>query len=74
MHIASIVICFLFFLEMGRRYYCDYCDKRIPPGLSHRKNHNKGIQHINNKRNYYLQFKGWNYIALICWRGKKYFI
>ncbi|CAF1047181.1 unnamed protein product [Adineta steineri] len=42
---------------MGRRYYCDYCDKRLPPGLTHRKTHNKSIQHINNKRVYYLQFK-----------------
>ena len=43
---------------MGRKYYCDYCDKRLPSGLNHRKNHNRGIQHINNKRAYYLQFKG----------------
>ena len=43
---------------MGRRYYCDYCDKRLPPGLNHRKNHNKGIQHIENKRKYYRQFQG----------------
>lgn len=42
---------------MGRKYYCDYCDRRIPPGLNHRKNHNKSIQHINNKSSYYLQFK-----------------
>ncbi len=43
---------------MGRRYYCDYCDKRLPPGLNHRKNHNRSIQHISNKRIYYQQFKG----------------
>ncbi|CAF3257477.1 unnamed protein product [Rotaria sp. Silwood2] len=43
--------------NMGRKYYCDYCDKRLPAGLNHRKNHNRGIQHINNKRTYYLQFQ-----------------
>ncbi|CAF1170850.1 unnamed protein product [Rotaria sordida] len=42
---------------MGRKYYCDYCDKRLPAGLNHRKSHNQGIQHINNKRIYYLQFQ-----------------
>ena len=45
---------------MGRRYYCDYCDKSLPPGMTHRKNHNRGIQHINNKRAYYFQYKGLN--------------
>ncbi len=55
---------------MGRRYYCNYCDKRIPPGLSHRKNHNKGIQHINNKTIYYLQFKGWKIIYLYWFKRK----
>lgn len=44
---------------MGRKYYCDYCDKRLPSGINHRKNHNRGIQHISNKRIYYQQFKGW---------------
>ncbi|CAF1629800.1 unnamed protein product [Adineta ricciae] len=43
--------------NMGRKYHCEYCDKRIPPGLTHRKNHNRAVQHINNKRMYYLQFK-----------------
>lgn len=45
---------------MGRKYYCDYCDKRLPSDLNHRKNHNQGMQHINNKRIYYLQFQGSN--------------
>lgn len=42
---------------MGRKYYCDFCDKRIPPGLVHRKNHNQGHQHIHNRRIYYQQFQ-----------------
>ncbi|UJR07617.1 hypothetical protein I4U23_011906 [Adineta vaga] len=50
--------------NMGRKYYCDYCDRRIPPGLTHRKNHNRTIQHINNKRTYYFQFKDLTEILL----------
>ncbi|CAM4796039.1 unnamed protein product [Rotaria magnacalcarata] len=42
---------------MGRKYYCDYCDKRLPSGSSHRKSHNRGSQHINNKLLYYLRFQ-----------------
>ncbi|CAF4166429.1 unnamed protein product [Rotaria sp. Silwood2] len=59
---------------MGRKYYCDYCDKRLPAGLNHRKNHNRGIQHINNKRTYYLQFQGFNDLFLIFLKKKQIII
>lgn len=40
---------------MGRRYYCDFCDKYLPPGLNHRKTHQQSTQHLQNKRNYYRE-------------------
>jgi RNase P subunit RPR2 len=63
-----------FVFEMGRRYYCDYCDKSLPPGLNHRKNHDQGMQHINNKRAYYLQFKGFNDLLEYLWGKMNYCI
>jgi len=42
---------------MGKRYYCDYCDKSFPDSLLNRKNHNKGYKHIQNKSTYFNQFK-----------------
>jgi len=45
-------------LKMGRRYFCDFCDKQLPPGMMHRKTHNKTAQHIHKKKIYYQQFKG----------------
>lgn len=49
---------FFLLFEMGRKFYCDFCDKRLPSGLIHRKNHQRGQQHVQNQRMYYQQFKG----------------
>lgn len=47
-----------FIFEMGRRrFFCDFCDKRIPSGLNHRKTHQQSIQHLQNKANYYRQYQ-----------------
>ncbi|CAF0844310.1 unnamed protein product [Didymodactylos carnosus] len=42
---------------MGRRYYCNYCDKTFPNNSQNRRNHTRGIQHTMLKRLYYTKFK-----------------
>ncbi|XP_062613614.1 zinc finger matrin-type protein 5-like [Saccostrea cucullata] len=42
---------------MGRRYYCDYCDKSFADNPTHRKNHLKGVQHQRNKKAHYDSFR-----------------
>ncbi|KAI8089287.1 uncharacterized protein BX664DRAFT_332635 [Halteromyces radiatus] len=39
------------------KYYCDVCDCSFPNNLTNRKNHDKGLVHINNKRRHYDWFK-----------------
>ena len=45
-------------LEMGKRYYCDYCDKAFADNASSRKNHLKGVSHQRMKRHHYASFQG----------------
>uniref|UniRef100_A0A182PK74 C3H1-type domain-containing protein n=1 Tax=Anopheles epiroticus TaxID=199890 RepID=A0A182PK74_9DIPT len=42
---------------MGRKYYCDYCDKRIQNNYDIIKQHNVGLPHIRAKAEYFHQFK-----------------
>ncbi|XP_050072591.1 zinc finger matrin-type protein 5 [Anopheles maculipalpis] len=42
---------------MGRKYYCDYCDKRIQNDYSIIKQHNVGLPHLRAKAEYFQQFK-----------------
>ncbi|XP_076337472.1 zinc finger matrin-type protein 5 isoform X1 [Tachypleus tridentatus] len=32
-------------VEMGKRYYCDYCDRSFPDSADNRKKHIQGVQH-----------------------------
>lgn len=52
------VLGYWFCLIMGKRYYCDYCDKTFPDNTLNRKKHNEGSFHQMMKNNYYAQFKG----------------
>jgi U11/U12 small nuclear ribonucleoprotein SNRNP20 len=45
------------YLEMVKRYYCDFCDKTYPYNTINRKKHNEGIQHQTLRLNYYRNFK-----------------
>ena len=47
----------ILFLKMGRRYFCDSCQKRLPPGLTHRKMHQRSVQHLHNQHNYYRHYQ-----------------
>ncbi|RNA17725.1 zinc finger matrin-type 5 [Brachionus plicatilis] len=42
---------------MGKRYYCDFCDKSIPNNSDAIKKHNEGTQHQTIRKNYYLKYK-----------------
>ncbi|CAF0781637.1 unnamed protein product [Brachionus calyciflorus] len=42
---------------MGKRYYCDFCDKTIPNNHDMIKKHNEGAQHQTLKNSYYLKYK-----------------
>ena len=45
---------------MGKRYYCDYCDKIFPDNPTNRRNHLNGVQHRTMRRMYYDAFQGWS--------------
>ncbi|XP_050097420.1 zinc finger matrin-type protein 5 [Anopheles aquasalis] len=42
---------------MGRKYYCDYCEKRIQNDVNNVKKHNEGLPHLKAKADYYERFK-----------------
>lgn len=43
---------------MGKRYYCDYCDKSFADNAQNRKKHMQGVQHQSLMKMHYLAFKG----------------
>ena len=43
---------------MGKRYFCEFCDKTIPDNISNRKKHCEGAQHQSLRKEYYSKFKG----------------
>ena len=43
---------------MGKRYFCDFCEKSFPYNVENRKKHNAGVQHQMNRNAYYSKFKG----------------
>uniref|UniRef100_A0A182N8T7 Zinc finger matrin-type protein 5 n=1 Tax=Anopheles dirus TaxID=7168 RepID=A0A182N8T7_9DIPT len=49
---------------MGRKYYCDYCDKRIQNDYRIIKQHNEGLPHLRAKAEHFQQFKGIEEILL----------
>ncbi|XP_066459889.1 zinc finger matrin-type protein 5 isoform X2 [Eleutherodactylus coqui] len=42
---------------MGRRYFCDYCDRSFQDNLHNRKKHLNGIQHQRSKKAWYDVFR-----------------
>ena len=43
---------------MGKRYYCDYCDKTVQNNAFNRRVHNEGSYHKFMKSQYYARFMG----------------
>ncbi|KAM3937509.1 zinc finger matrin-type protein 5 [Leptodactylus fuscus] len=42
---------------MGRRYFCDYCDRSFQDNLHNRKKHLNGVQHQRSKKAWYDLFR-----------------
>ncbi|KAK8754319.1 hypothetical protein OTU49_015560 [Cherax quadricarinatus] len=42
---------------MGKRYYCDYCDRSLPYSVEARKKHDYGHHHQKLKKHHFDQFK-----------------
>ncbi|XP_013392667.1 zinc finger matrin-type protein 5 [Lingula anatina] len=42
---------------MGKRYYCDFCDKSFADNPTNRKNHLKGVSHQRMRKLHYSFFK-----------------
>lgn len=47
-----------FFVEMGRNYYCDYCDKRLKNDAQVIKKHIAGLAHTAARNEHYVKYKG----------------
>ena len=43
---------------MGKRYYCDFCDRAFADRGVNRKNHFKGVQHKRLRDEHYKAFRG----------------
>lgn len=43
---------------MGKRYFCDYCDRSFQDNLHNRKKHLNGLQHLKAKKAWYDMFRG----------------
>lgn len=43
---------------MGKRYYCDYCDRSFKDDVEARKKHLFSLQHMKNRADHYSVFKG----------------
>ncbi|XP_043353907.1 zinc finger matrin-type protein 5 isoform X2 [Dermochelys coriacea] len=42
---------------MGKRYFCDYCDRSFQDNLHNRKKHLNGVQHLRAKKAWYDLFR-----------------
>ncbi|KAK2912031.1 hypothetical protein QQF64_027939 [Cirrhinus molitorella] len=42
---------------MGKRYYCDYCDRSFQDNLHNRKKHLNGVQHHRSKKAWFDNFR-----------------
>lgn len=43
---------------MGKRYYCDYCDRSFIDDVEARKKHLQGMSHLRAKKLHYKAYRG----------------
>uniref|UniRef100_A0A8C7WPD3 Zinc finger matrin-type protein 5 n=1 Tax=Oryzias sinensis TaxID=183150 RepID=A0A8C7WPD3_9TELE len=48
---------------MGKRYYCDYCDRSFQDNMHNRKKHLNGVQHHRAKKAWFDQFRGESFLV-----------
>lgn len=48
----------IFNLDMGKRYFCDFCQKSIPSDWQNRCKHNQSVAHLTKRAQYYSPHKG----------------
>ncbi|KAI4875750.1 hypothetical protein NFI96_024268 [Prochilodus magdalenae] len=51
---------------MGKRYYCDYCDRSFQDTLHNRKKHLNGVQHQRSKKAWLDNFRGHCVFGISC--------
>lgn len=49
---------------MGKRYYCDYCDRSFQDNMHNRKKHLNGVQHHRAKKAWFDNFKDLHAVLL----------
>lgn len=54
------------FNKMGKRYYCDYCDKTFADNSQNRKKHLNGVVHDRLRKLHYSLFRGTVGISSAC--------
>lgn len=52
------VLQFDFSSTMGKRYFCDYCDRSFQDNMHNRKKHLNGVQHHRAKKAWFDHFRG----------------
>lgn len=61
-HPVCLLSCFYgqlsYLSTMGKRYYCDYCDRSFQDNMHNRKKHLNGVQHHRAKKAWFDQFRG----------------
>lgn len=52
------------FNKMGKRYYCDYCDKTFADNSQNRKKHLNGVVHDRLRKLHYSLFRGRYFVCM----------
>lgn len=50
---------------MGKRYFCDYCDRSFQDNMHNRKKHLNGVQHHRAKKAWFDNFRGEHSLQLV---------
>jgi len=54
---------------MGKRYFCEYCNRSFQDNLTARKQHLNGSVHMRNRQAWYQNFKGEYDLGCCCIRS-----
>ena len=57
---------------MGKRYYCEYCDRSFKDDPEARKKHLSSLQHVKNRADHYNMFQGDYSVTIMSIKYLKY--